>query len=305
MAAAIGLLAPLAAAEDVAARTFEFAYRASVGAVDGVAKMWIPLPQDTPHQTILAQDVETNAEHRMVAEDVHGNRFVLLERRGGAIDAVLTFRVNRRARTGPETATLSEIEFERYLQPSRMVTTGGKIHAEAQRIAGNAERHRDKARRLYDHIVNTVRYDKSGEGWGRGDAEYACDVRAGNCTDFHSLFIGEARSLGVPSRFVMGFSIPNGAESGEIGGYHCWAEFYDDGTGWLPVDASEAFKDPSRREALFGGLDADRVQFTTGRDLVLPEMEGEPLNFSIYPYVEVNGVASDRAEHSFQFRNVR
>ncbi|MDQ3023798.1 MAG: transglutaminase domain-containing protein, partial [bacterium] len=92
-------------------------------------------------------------------------------------------------------------------------------------------------------------------------------MRAGNCTDFHSLFIGEARSLGISARFTIGFSVPNDKPAGDVAGYHCWAEFWDDQQGWLPIDASEAAKDKTRRDALFGGLDADRVDFVWGRDI--------------------------------------
>ena len=34
-----------------------------------------------------------------------------------------------------------------------------------------------ESKKLYDNIVETLSYDKSGTGWGRGDAVYACDVR--------------------------------------------------------------------------------------------------------------------------------
>jgi transglutaminase-like putative cysteine protease len=81
------------------------------------------------------------------------------------------------------------------------------------------------------------------------------------------------------------------AKSGTIPGYHCWAEFYSGGE-WVPVDASEAWKHPDRHDYYFGHLDADRVAFTSGRDLVLePPQQGEPLNYLIYPYVEIDGAA--------------
>jgi hypothetical protein len=45
----------------------------------------------------------------------------------------------------------------------------------------------------------------------------------------------------------------------------------------------------ARHMRFFGKLSADRVAFTTGRDLILePAQNGEPLNFFIYPHVEVN-----------------
>jgi hypothetical protein len=39
---------------------------------------------------------------------------------------------------------------------------------------------------------------------------------------------------------------------------------------WLPVDASEARKNPGQRDYFFGALDEDRVQFSIGRDAKLP-----------------------------------
>ena len=63
----------------------------------------------------------------------------------------------------------------------------------------------DKARAIYDYVFTTMRYDKTGTGWGRGDVLYACDAKKGNCTDFHSLFIAMARSQGIPARLKSDF----------------------------------------------------------------------------------------------------
>ena len=188
--------------------------------------------------------------------------------------------------------------------PDSLIPIGGKIYEEARRGAGRAEDPILRARLLYDHIVNSLVYDKTGTGWGRGDALYACDARAGNCTDFHSLFIGEARALGLPSRFIMGLAIPDKASEGPIAGYHCWAEFYVEGRGWIPVDASEAHKDPSRIEELFGGLDADRVAFTIGRDIDIPGAAGGLRNYIIYPHVDVEGRTHADIETKFSFAEV-
>jgi len=62
-----------------------------------------------------------------------------------------------------------------------------------------------KARRIYDYVASTMRYDKSGEGWGRGDAMWACDSKRGNCTDFHSVLIGMMTSSGIPARLRSDF----------------------------------------------------------------------------------------------------
>jgi transglutaminase-like putative cysteine protease len=162
-----------------------------------------------------------------------------------------------------------------------------------------------KARAIYEYVVSHMRYDKSGTGWGRGDAVWACSSHRGNCTDFHSLFIGMARAAGVPARFKIGFPLPEDQHQGEIPGYHCWAEFYLDGLGWVPIDASEAWLNPSRHNFYFGSLDPDRVMFTTGRDLLLvPPQKGEPLNYFVYPYAELDGQPYDGVKHQFSFRDL-
>ena len=145
-------------------------------------------------------------------------------------------------------------------------------------------------RRLYDRVDEHMTYDKSKPGYGRGDVNWACDSRFGNCTDFHSLFVSLARSQGLPARFEIGFPIPENRESGSIGGYHCWAYFFVENHGWVPIDISEADKQPDKKDYFFGNLTPDRVVFTTGRDIELvPRQTGKPLNYFVYPYVEVNG----------------
>jgi len=163
----------------------------------------------------------------------------------------------------------------------------------------------DKARAIYDYVFTTMRYDKTGTGWGRGDVLYACDAKKGNCTDFHSLFIAMARSQGIPARFEIGFPLPPDKHSAEIAGYHCWADFFDPQHGWIPVDISEAWKHPEKKDYFFGAHDTNRVEFTMGRDLELsPKQEGKLLNYFVYPYVEVGGKEYPNVSTAFSFADV-
>jgi transglutaminase-like putative cysteine protease len=146
----------------------------------------------------------------------------------------------------------------------------------------------EKARGIYDLVVATMTYDKSGTGWGRGDVVWACTAKRGNCTDFHTLFVAMARDAGIPARFEIGLPLPDARGAGDIPGYHCWARFWRDGQGWIPIDASEAKKHPERRERFFGGHDENRVQLSVGRDLRFPGMVGE-LNYFVHPYGESAG----------------
>jgi transglutaminase-like putative cysteine protease len=164
-----------------------------------------------------------------------------------------------------------------------------------------------KARVLYDTVLGHMRYSKEGTGWGRGDAVWACDSRYGNCSDFHSLFISLARSQGLPATFEIGYGLPPQRGRGEVAGYHCWAKFRPDDRGWVPVDISEASKHPALRGYYFGNLTADRVAFSTGRDITLaPKQDGPPLNFFIHPYAEAGGKPhpADKVTLRFTYEDV-
>ena len=194
----------------------------------------------------------------------------------------------------------------RYLQPDRLVPLDDTIRKWAREVvdAAGAKTDLEMARAIYNHVVSTVKYDKSGKGWGNGDIYYACDARRGNCTDFHAIFIGYARAVGIPARFAIGFPLPADRGAGKIAGYHCWAEFYAKGIGWVPVDASEAAKNPAKREYFFGAHDENRIEFTKGRDILLaPKQQGAPLNYFVYPYVEVDGAKYTDLETSYSYQD--
>jgi transglutaminase-like putative cysteine protease len=191
------------------------------------------------------------------------------------------------------------------LAPNKLVPVTGLPAELAAKVTEGRSTELERARAIYDYVFATMRYDKTGTGWGRGDVLYACDARKGNCTDFHSLFIAMARSQGIPARFEIGFPLPADKHSGEIAGYHCWAEFFEPKHGWVPVDISEAWKHQEKRDYFFGSHDANRVQFNWGRDLYLsPKQDGQPLNYFVYPYVEVAGKEYANLSLMFSFADV-
>jgi transglutaminase-like putative cysteine protease len=194
-------------------------------------------------------------------------------------------------------------EAARFLQPEKLVPINETFKTLAQKATAGKTDDLDRAKALYDHVIGRMRYDKSGTGWGRGDAKYACDMRTGNCTDFHSYFIALARSIGIPARFAIGATIPADKNEGTIEGYHCWAEFLADGR-WVPVDISEAWKNPKLTEYYFGHNPANRFELTKGRDLVVdPEPASGPINFLVYPLLEMNGEVV-KPETTFMFRRI-
>jgi hypothetical protein len=201
-----------------------------------------------------------------------------------------------------EAVKLNDKERRRDLAPDALVPVTGLPAELAAKVVQGKTTTLDKARAMYDYVFSTMRYDKTGTGWGRGDVLYACDAKKGNCTDFHSLFIAMARSQGIPARFEIGFPLPPDKQSAEIAGYHCWAEFFDSQHGWIPVDISEAWKHPEKKDYFFGAHDANRMQFTMGRDLELsPKQDGKPLNYFVYPYVEIAGKEYPNVSTAFSF----
>ncbi|MGI4833367.1 MAG: transglutaminase-like domain-containing protein [Janthinobacterium lividum] len=327
-------------------RTFRLTCQATVPAPPAGTKVldcWLPVPHDDKSQDVRELKIETTVPYQ-VETDQYGNRILHLRVAAGkAFKEGQTFNLNNlggqlakvpATPLGPLTVTLTalvtrrehlnlratddqapaETEAQdpnqvRWLAPDRLVPLDFKIKALAQEVVDNAHATTPlaKAHAIYEHVVSTMTYDKTGQGWGRGDIYYACDARRGNCTDFHAVFIGYCRAQGVPARFSIGLPLPaarNAGNSIEIKGYHCWAEFFTKETSWVPIDASEAAKDPSKRGYFFGAHDENRVEFTRGRDLTLvPRQAGAPLNYFVYPYAEADGQPLEVA-HTYTFADV-
>jgi transglutaminase-like putative cysteine protease len=308
---ALALLVP--AAEDApASRTFRFTYAATLtGLRPGqLARVWVPVPPDNEDQAVRRVATDLPAPPRAGRDPTYGNEVLFFEARADAAGTVplrLVYRVVRREAGpgGPEGVRESAALLDRLRKADRLVPVGGR----PQRLLAGRELPADDqaaARVIYDVVNAHMRYSKEGTGWGRGDAEWACDSGRGNCSDFHSLFIALARAREIPCKFEVGFPLPPRRGAGEVAGYHCWAKFRPAGKGWVPVDVSEASKDPARRDYYFGRLTPDRVAFSTGRDLELvPRQAGPPLNFFVYPYAEVDGKPwpDEKIRRQFRFRD--
>jgi transglutaminase-like putative cysteine protease len=287
-----------------AARTFEFRYLTRIPELPAdakVSRIWIPLPQSDAYQTVSELKVESPFTYSRHRDSEYGNEYAYLEVPATKVaepaEVRVTFQVTRkehRVTLGANSTAADKRaeagELQRFLQPDRRVPLKGTIAELSAEQTRGIQDPLAKGRAIYDYVIATMRYDKSGTGWGNGDAIWACTAKRGNCTDFHSLFIGMMRAAGIPARFEIGFPLPADQHAGTIPGYHCWAQFYVEPYGWIPVDASEAWKHPEKKNYFFGAHDDDRVQFTVGRDIRLdPPQQGEPLNYFIYPYAEVDG----------------
>ncbi|MFY9910169.1 MAG: transglutaminase-like domain-containing protein [Candidatus Sulfotelmatobacter sp.] len=303
-------------------RTFRFTYNFTVKDIPSGAKrvrVWVPVPQTDRHQTVRVLAIKAPVKTQITDESEYGNRMMYAEIQNpasGKAEFALEYEITRHEYSRGDYAQLERKDKDRQpivvpasmtrlLEPDNLIPTDGKIKALAVEVTGSQTGTVAKAKAAYDYFFTTMRYDKSGTGWGRGDAVWACDSKHGNCTDFHSPFIGVLRADRIPARFDIGFPVPENKEKGDIPGYHCWAEFYAAKTGWVPVDISEAWKAKEKRDYFFGSVDANRVQFSTGRDITLsPKQDGPALNYFVYPYIEVDGKPYEKLDKQFSFEEV-
>lgn len=279
---------------------FEFSYRVRLPALDGPARLWLPLAQSDAYQTVRVSAIRAPGSPRQLDERKHGNKvlYMALEPGDGGSIVEVRYRVRRREKS-PYAA--AEPRTEAYLAPEARVPVTETIRGIAREVVEGKPTDLMRARALYDHVIEKVRYAKYGSGWGQGDAVYACDARSGNCTDFHAYFIALARAVDIPARFAIGASIPSERDDGGIDGYHCWAEFFADGK-WWPVDVSEADKNARLAGYYFGHHPANRLELSKGRDLVVePGPESGAINFLAFPVLEVRGKPV-RVKAEFVFR---
>ena len=296
--------------DDASSRSFNFHYGATIKELPAGAKVrvWFPVAESNAQQEVRIQKTDSPSSMQFNRDEKYSNQigyFETASEDSGSVNFQLKYDVERQEASvegGEE--RLTEKQKQLFLSANSLVP----LHGRAQELIKDQTLPPETmaaGKSLYDFVEQHMKYDKSNPGYGKGDVLWACDSKTGNCTDFHSLFISLARSKSIPARFEIGFPIPT-EPTGVVGGYHCWAWFHADGSGWTPVDISEADKHPELKNYYFGKLTADRVAFSTGRDIALvPESKSGPLNYFVYPHVEVDGQIwpKEKIELKFEYAN--
>lgn len=282
---------------------FEFVYRVKLPEIKGEARLWIPLAKTDAFQTVRNEELSIPIKWEKVQDRDYGNDICVLSPQAGDSGKTIELRY-RVVRKEKAAYSANGEDPARFLRPENLVPVNETFKTLAETATTGKHGAMERARALYDSVLARMRYDKSGAGWGRGDATYACDAKTGNCTDFHSYFIALARSIGIPARFAIGATIPADKNEGAIEGYHCWAEFFADKR-WVPVDISEAWKNPKLADYYFGHNPANRFEMAKGRDLIVdPAPATGPINFFVYPLLELDGKGV-KPETTFTFRRHR
>ena len=266
---------------------FKLVYEMTLPKLAAKGTLWIPLARNDAFQKIQSRAITSPVPWRKTRDASGENKILVL--RPTPTDSgkriCIRYQVTRKEKEVHAEAGNVAL----HLKAEKLVPLNPRFTAISKRITAKAADDRASGKALYDHVLAHMRYDKTGKGWGRGDAIYACDARTGNCTDFHAYFIALCRAANIPARFAIGFTIPADRNTGAISGYHCWAEFFANNK-WVPVDISEADKHPELASYYFGHHPANRLELSRGRDItVTPAPKSGPFNYFFGPHLEVKG----------------
>jgi transglutaminase-like putative cysteine protease len=287
-------------------------------AVEGTAKhvtVWLPYPMSDEYQTITGMTVSGNSPLWAVYRDP-GSEAVYLKADWDSSSEkptlTMSFHIESKDRKN------NSIVYSRkdcpemvkpYLEATEFVPANDP---EMKKLAKKATKGKsgilEKARGIYDWVVENTYRDPDVKGCGLG-----LPVRTmmqckggGKCADLSSVFVTLARAAGIPARDVYGIRLATPADGDVTSAYHCWAEFYLPGTGWVMVDPADVrkmmlvnkleLKDAGEwRKKFWGGDDLLRVVLEkNARGLALDgAAQNARQNYFMYPAAQVDGKMLD------------
>jgi transglutaminase-like putative cysteine protease len=319
-------------------RTFELKTRVDILKSAEPTRVWLPaaLLGETPFQKTLSNEftaeggvatmVEAKADGLgiIVAEFPAGvNPILTLTSRVATSDYAIDFSTPGKA-PKPDRE-----ELKHFLRPTKMLPTHGVVKATAVEITRGAKTDLEKARAIYEWIVdNTFRNPKT-RGCGVGNIRFMLESKdlGGKCADLNALYVGLARAAGLPARDVYGIRVAKSALGYKSLGtssenitkaQHCRAEVYLGGYGWVPVDPADVRKvvleEPpgnlplddqmvkKARARLFGSWEMNWMAYNFAHDVALPKSADAPVAFLMYPQAETGGRRLDSLDaDSFKY----
>ncbi len=276
-----------------------------------LVRLWIPYPVSNEFQEITNYFIQGDYDYMGIfRESQHGNMILYAEWNNPEIFPKLNFsydikRIERICKNFSIKQENLPIDVEKYLLPTNLGPTDGEVKEIADDVTKGANTILGKAILVYDYLIEFGERDGNLTFCGEGDVCKLLKNLRGKCADFSSVFVALSRSVGIPSREIFGTRI---SKEGDItGSYHCHAEFYNPGYGWIPVDPSDVAKlmlnenlginddkVVKTRDYYFGIQSETYVDLSSGRDIILnPTQDGDPLNYFMYPYAEINSEPLD------------
>jgi len=274
-------------------------------------RLWIPYPVSDEDQSI--EDVKINGSFSssgIYREKDAGNLVLYAEWTEPTKERFITlsFITSARERVKADfpsvEASSIPVEVLPYVKTTAFIPTDGKVKEVASRLTKNKKTIQEKARTVYDWVVENTYRDPEVRGCGIGDVETTLAKKGGKCVDISSVFVAVSRAAGIPAREVFGLRLGEKGQTDITNGYHCWAEFYLPGYGWVPVDPADVRKmmllenldleaADGYQEYFFGAVDESRIVLGKGGrgHYLEPRQKDGPINYFMYPYAEVNGKA--------------
>jgi transglutaminase-like putative cysteine protease len=305
-------------------RTFEVVTRVELLKPDGVSHIWLPAPliRDTPYQKTLSAQFAADGGTAKLSKDEQNVLGIVSATYPANAKPVLTLtsRVSLKnyavdLSSKGSAPHVSRAELDYFLQPSKYVPTDGIVKQTALKATAGATTDTEKAEAIYQWVVENTFRDPKIRGCGRGDIRFMLESgdMGGKCADLNALYVGLARSIGLPARHVYGLRIAK-SEQGykSLGvatdkatkGQHCRAEVYLREHGWVPVDPADVRKvaleeppgnlslsDPivaQAREHLFGFWEMNWMAYNYAHDVELPGSASKPLVYFMYPQAETS-----------------
>lgn len=302
-------------------RTFDLVTKLEIAKPEGKTQAWVPVPavNEADWFKSLGSQWTTNGTAALKRDSKYGAEFVHVEWKDGeaAPTITVTSRIATRdraidlARSG--SAQLTAAERKHYTEGTDLIPTGGIVKETSDKIVAGAKTDVEKARAIYEWIVDNTQRNPKTRGCGIGDI--ASMLKTGNltgkCADLNALYVGLARSQGLPARDVYGIRVaPSKFGYKSLGAgselitkaQHCRAEVHLAGIGWVPVDPADvrkvvleeppanlALNDPKvvdARQKLFGAWEGNWLAYNFAHDISLPGATGPKLGFLMYPQAE-------------------
>ena len=303
-------------------RTFDVTTRVEVLKPAGSTRVWLPaaLIRDTEFQKTISNHFSVENGKAAVVESKRDSLGIVSANFPPESKPILTlisrvavrdFAVNLSA---PKKARpISREERDYFLRATKFVPVDGLVKETALKATKGAVSDTDKARAIYEWVVENTFRDPKVRGCGRGDIRFLLESGdlGGKCADLNALYVGLARSIGLPARHVYGVRVAKselgykslGAASENVTkAQHCRAEVYLNGHGWVPVDPADvrkvvleeppgnlALENPkvsSARTRLFGSWEMNWIAYNCAQDVALPGSTGDPITFLMYPQAE-------------------
>ena len=302
-------------------RVFEVTTRVELAKAESATRIWIPLPsvEDATWIKPLGNNWQGNTAAVSIERDPnYGALMLAASWPAGEAAPVLEikslFSTRDRAidLTKPGKVTPLDAAAKRlYTRPTALLPTDGLVKATALEITRGATSDLDKARAIYEWVVDNTQRNPKTKGCGVGDIRGMLESGdlSGKCADLNALYVGLARAAGLPARDVYGIRVANskfGYNSlGKAGvitkAQHCRAEVWLTSFGWVPVDPADVRKvvleeKPgltladdlvvAARKALFGAWEMNWLAYNFAHDLKLPGSPSATLPFLMYPQGE-------------------